>query len=299
MVSSVVAAALVGALTVAVAPPARADQSTQGVDNLRTNWDKTETALSPAVVQSSAFGKLFATQLDGQVYAQPLVIGSQVLAVTENNTLYGLNSSTGAISWSKNYGAAWPASAIGCSDLTPSVGATATPVYDAASNTLYFTTKVDDGTSTHLHPQWLMHAVDPGSGAERSGWPVTIAGSPSNDPSATFNAFYEQQRPGLLLLGGVVYAGFGAHCDVKPYRGYVVGVSTTTHSITAMWTTETGTGASGAGIWQSGGGLVSDGSGRIFFSTGNGISPPPAPARTGPATSPSPWCGSRSAPTGR
>jgi hypothetical protein len=281
VVSSVVAAALVGALTVAVAPPARADQSTQGVDNLRTNWDKTETTLSPAVVQSSAFGKLFATQLDGQVYAQPLVIGSQVIAVTENNTLYGLNSSTGAISWSKNYGAAWPASAIGCSDLTPSIGATATPVYDAASNTLYFTTKVDDGTTTHLHPQWLMHAVDPGSGAERSGWPVTISGSPSNDPSATFNAFYEQQRPGLLLLDGVVYAGFGSHCDVKPYRGYVVGVSTTTHSVSSMWTTETGTGASGAGVWQSGGGLVSDGSGRIFFSTGNGISPAPGTGTDG------------------
>ncbi|WP_030671778.1 Ig-like domain-containing protein [Streptomyces cellulosae] len=273
-------AALIGTTISLVASSAQADQNTQGVDNLRTNWDQHEATLSPAVVQSSAFGRLFATKLDGQIYAQPLVLGDQVIAVTESNTLYGLDRTTGAIEWSKNYGPAWPASAIGCGDLTPNVGATATPVYDPAANSLYFTTKVDDGTSTHRHPTWLMHAVDPASGAERPGWPVTIAGSPVNDPSATFDAYYEQQRPGLLLMDGVVYAGFGAHCDAWPYRGYVVGVSTTGHSITSMWATATGAGTGGAGIWQAGGGLVSDGSGRIFFSTGNGISPAPGPGRT-------------------
>lgn len=125
-----------------------------------------------------------------------------------------------------------------------------------------------------------MHAVDPASGAERAGWPVTIAGSPVNDPGNAFDAFYEQQRPGLLLMDGVVYAGFGGHCDAWPYRGYVVGVSTTGHSITSMWAAVTGASTGGAGIWQSGGGLVSDGPGRIFFSTGNGISPAPGPGKT-------------------
>ncbi len=273
-------AALIGTLISLVASSAQADQNTQGVDNLRTNWDQDEASLSPAVVQSSAFGRLFATKLDGQIYAQPLVLGDQVIAVTERNTLYGLDRTTGAIEWSKNYGPSWPASAIGCGDLVPDIGATATPVYDPATNSLYFTTKVDDGTATHRHPRWLMHAVDPTSGAERSGWPVTIAGSPVNDPSVTFDAYYEQQRPGLLLMNGVVYAGFGAHCDAWPYRGYVVGVSTTAHSITSMWATATGAGTGGAGIWQAGGGLVSDGSGRIFFSTGNGISPAPGPGKT-------------------
>ncbi|MFE2424193.1 choice-of-anchor D domain-containing protein [Streptomyces hokutonensis] len=273
-------AALIGTMISLVASSAQADQNTQGVDNLRTNWDQDEASLSPAVVQSSAFGRLFATKLDGQIYAQPLVLGDQVIAVTERNTLYGLDRTTGAIEWSKNYGPSWPASAIGCGDLVPDIGATATPVYDPSTNSLYFTTKVDDGTSTHRHPTWLMHAVDPASGAERSGWPVTIAGKPVNDPSISFDAYYQQQRPGLLLMDGVVYAGFGAHCDAWPYRGYVVGVSTTAHGITSMWATATGAGTGGAGIWQAGGGLVSDGSGRIFFSTGNGISPAPGPGKT-------------------
>ncbi|MFJ9006293.1 choice-of-anchor D domain-containing protein [Streptomyces canus] len=279
-VVAVATAALIGTTISLVASSAQADQTTQGVDNLRTNWDQNESGLSPAVVQSSAFGRLFATKLDGQIYAQPLVLGDQVIAVTESNTLYGLDRTTGEIEWSKNYGPAWPASAIGCGDLVPNVGATATPVYDSATGSLYFTTKVDDGTSTHRHPKWLMHAVDPASGAERAGWPVTIAGSPVNDPGNEFDAYYEQQRPGLLLMDGVVYAGFGGHCDAWPYRGYVVGVSTTGHSITSMWASVTGASTGGAGIWQSGGGLVSDGSGRIFFSTGNGISPAPGPGKT-------------------
>src|SRR5258705_2897545 len=78
------------------------------------------------------------------------------------------------------------------------------------------------------------------------------------------------QRTGLLLMDGVVYAGFGSHCDAGPWYGWVVGVSTTGH-VTTMWTTESGAGRpAGAGIWGAGGGLVSDGPGQILFATGNG-----------------------------
>ncbi|WP_052443294.1 choice-of-anchor D domain-containing protein [Streptacidiphilus neutrinimicus] len=279
---SIAAAALIGGLISVIAPASQADEYTNGFNNLRTNWDGAESSLSPAAVESSTFGKLFGTALDGQIYAQPLVVDHEVIAVTESNSMYALNPDTGAILWKKNYGAPWPSSAIACGDLAPNIGATGTPVYDPTSNALYFTTKVDDGTATHLHPSYLMHAVDPTSGTEKAGWPVTIQGAPANEPGAPFNAYYEMQRPGLLLLDGVVYAGFGGHCDKQPYRGYVVGVSTTSHNITSMWASETGASTSGAGIWQSGGGLLSDGSGRIFFSTGNGISPVAGPGTTAP-----------------
>lgn len=80
------------------------------------------------------------------------------------------------------------------------------------------------------------------------------------------------QRPALLLMNGVVYAAFGAHCDIGPYNGFVVGVSVT-GQITGMFATESGPQKDhGAGVWQSGGGLASDGPGRIFFVTGNGYS---------------------------
>jgi hypothetical protein len=95
------------------------------------------------------------------------------------------------------------------------------------------------------------------------------------------------QRPGLLLLDGVVYMAFASDCDLTPYRGVVVGVSESTDQITTMWSDESGVGTdqdSQAGIWQSGGGLVSDGDNQILLATGNGIAPTPSPGNTPPDT---------------
>ena len=55
-----------------VAAHAHADEATVSQDDLRTGWDPSESALSSGSVAGSDFGQLFATQLDGQIYAQPL-----------------------------------------------------------------------------------------------------------------------------------------------------------------------------------------------------------------------------------
>ncbi|WP_432839202.1 choice-of-anchor D domain-containing protein [Dactylosporangium sp. CA-092794] len=267
----------------ALAGPAAADETTASVDTLRTGWDQNEPALGPSAVSAADFGQLFVTNLDGQVYAQPIVVAGTLIAATENNWIYGLNPQTGAILWSRNVGPAWPASAIGCGDLVPNIGITSTPVYDPATQAVYFTAKVNDGADAN-HPHFYMHAINPATGAERSGWPVTIQGSPSNDPSNTFNPKTAAQRPGLLLLDGVVYAGFASHCDYGPYVGYVAGVKTSTPAMSTLWSTEAGRSTGMGGIWQSGGGLVSDGPGRIIVSTGNGVSPAPGPGTSPPGT---------------
>ena len=188
---------------------------------------RTSPASRPSAVSAADFGQLFSTTVNGQVYAQPIVVAGTVIAVTENNWVYGLNAATGAITWSRSVGPAWPASAIGCGDLVPNIGITSTPVYDPATSAVYFTAKVNDGPDAD-HPHFYLHAINPATGVERSGWPVTIQGSPSNDPANTFNPKTAAQRPGLLLLDGVVYAGFASHCDYGPYVGYVAGVRTTT-----------------------------------------------------------------------
>jgi hypothetical protein len=264
-----------------VAFPAHGQDLTVSQDNLRTGWDRSETTLDPASVTASDFGQQFSTTLDGQVYAQPLVVGNTLIAATENDKVYALDKATGAIEWTDDFGPAWPAATVGCSDLTPNLGITSTPVYDSATGYVYLVAKVNNG-SDGLHPNYYMHAVDPASGKEKAGFPVTIGGHPSNDPTATFDPAYQGQRPGLLLLNGVVYAAFGSHCDYgSDYRGYVVGVSTS-GTQTALWSDETGSGNKGAGIWAGGGGLVSDGDGQILFATGNGVSPAPGPGNAPP-----------------
>ena len=67
-------------------------------------------------------------------------------------------------------------------------------------------------------------------------------------------------------MNGVVYAGFGSHCDIAPTNGWVIGVSTA-GSITTLWSSEAGvdTGDGEGGIWSPGS-LRSDGPGQLVFS---------------------------------
>jgi hypothetical protein len=276
------AAALTG-IGLAAARSARAAAATVSVDNLRTGWDPNEPGLSPSSVSASDFGQMFSTAVNGQIYAEPIVANGTLVVATENNNIYGLDPATGAVNWSRSVGPAWPAATIGCGDLAPNIGITGTPVYDPATGSVFFTSKVNDG-STAASPHWYLHSIDPSTGAERQGWPVTMQGAPSNDPTHPFNPETAMQRPGLLLLDGVVYAGFASHCDYGPYVGYIVGASTSAPKLTTIWSTEAGSSYFEAGIWQSGGGLVSDGPGRIIVATGNGISPAPGPGNQPPST---------------
>ncbi|WP_322752363.1 choice-of-anchor D domain-containing protein [Frankia sp. Cas3] len=277
-----VALATVSAYLVAVPGLARSEVLTVSQDALRTGWDQAEPGLSPSSVSASDFGELYSVDLDGSVYGEPVIAGGTVVVTTENNNVYGIDEVTGLKKWSMSVGAPWPPSVIGCGDVGINIGITSTPVVDKATNTVYLTAKVNDGGDVQ-HPHYYMHALDLTTGAERSGWPATIQGAPSNDPAGTpFDARVELQRPGLLLLNGVVYAAFGGHCDIGKYRGYVVGVSTTTAKLTTMWASEATGSDIGGGIWQSGGGLISDGPGRIILTTGNGVSPAPGPGSSVP-----------------
>ena len=125
-----VTAALV-ATGLAAAAPAAADDTTVSYDTYRTGWDPNEPNLNSSTVAASDYGRLFATQLDGQVYAQPIVANGTLLVATENDKLYGLDPVSGTIRWTRDVGPAWPVSAIGCGDLVPNIGITGTPVYDA------------------------------------------------------------------------------------------------------------------------------------------------------------------------
>ncbi|HTJ70495.1 MAG TPA: choice-of-anchor D domain-containing protein [Actinospica sp.] len=274
--------ALTAATLSYAAAPARADVVTAGNDDQRTGWDPNEPSLSAGAVTGSDFGELFSTAITGQVYAQPLVVGTTVIVGTEENHVYGINSETGAIIWQVYLGPSWPASTIGCGDLVPDIGITSTPVYDPSSGDVYLTAKVNDGSSAKT-PHYYLYALSAATGAVVPGWPVTIAGSPSNDSTTTFGAEKEFQRPGILLQNGSVYMAFGGHCDYTPYRGYVVGVNTSTKSI-HLWTDEAGANASGSGIWQSGGGVTTDGANGMFIATGNGVTPPVGPGTSPPGT---------------
>ena len=264
------------------AHPAGAVTTTNNGDNGRDGWYPDEPDLSPASITSGDFGQLFSTQLDGAVYGQPLLDNGVLVVTTEADWTYGLDPVSGAILWSRNVGTAFnEGSQEGCGDLSLS-GITATPVVDPGTGILYFTDKQyisgDAG-----NPQYWLHAVNPANGAEEPNFPVLYQGPADNDPTQSFDAYYQDQRPGLLLMGGVIYAGFGSTCDYGTYEGWVIGVNTS-GQITTRWSDEEGQGQTAqGGIWQSGSGIMSDGPGTMVVVTSNGATPPtPAPGSTPP-----------------
>lgn len=249
--------------TFVTAGPAHADV-TGASEDLRTGWYPDEPLLSPARVASGHFEKTFEDKLQGQIYAQPLIANGTLLVVTEDDWAYGLDPVTGAVRWQRAVGT--PANASEkpwCTDLTPHFGITGTPVIDTQTNTAYFA--ADEYVAGSV--TWRMHAIDLASGQEVPNFPVKIEGVARNlhKETVAFTAAKQLQRPALLMLGGVVYAAFGSHCDENPYQGWIAGVSTVSGKLTTMWATS----GHGGSIWQSGGGLVSDRPGQILFSSGN------------------------------
>jgi outer membrane protein assembly factor BamB len=264
-----------GVERVAAAVTAAGPGSVMSADPARTSFYPNQPALDPATVGSPFFGQLFDAPLDGQVYAQPLYAGGVLLVATETNHVYALDAATGATKWSRALGTPFLASDLNCGDLAPTIGVTGTPAIDVDGGTAYLVSKTY-ANGSNGNAIFYAHALDLATGVERDGFPLAIAGTASNDPTKIFTAERQMQRPGLLLMNGDVYVAFGAHCDELPYAGWVVGISTE-GLVETLWTTEGGANLWGGGIWQSGGGLVSDGDGQIIFATGNDFTAMPGP----------------------
>jgi outer membrane protein assembly factor BamB len=263
------ALSLAGMAILALSCAASAQAEVTGAsENLRTGWYPDEPALTHELLQGGGFQQAFKDNLQGQIYAQPLVADGTLLVATEMNWVYGLNPNTGSQLWARQFGTPVNAGEKGieCADLSPYIGITGTPVIDTTSNVAYFASNsYIDSKEIPGKIAWYMNAIELASGKELANFPVQIAGTARNLPGEVeFIPTQELQRPALLMMNGVVYAGFGSHCDKTPYEGWVVGVSSS-GELRTMWATS----KLGGSIWQSGSGLISDRPGQILFTTGN------------------------------
>src|SRR5690348_531485 len=119
------------------------DIVTQHNDVQRTGWNSQETALSASNVTKTKFSLLHSVAVDDQVDAQPLVLANLsiggasrtvVYVVTEANTVYAIDASSGAVLLHKNFGTPIPKSSFGnCSTTAGHVGITSTPVINRAA----------------------------------------------------------------------------------------------------------------------------------------------------------------------
>jgi fibronectin type 3 domain-containing protein len=258
-------------------------------DVSRTGSNTNEKVLTPANVNSTSFGKLLSYQTDGISHASPLYVAgvnipgvglrNVVYVSTEHDSVYAFDADGLSASplWKRSF--INPAAGITavpnmdtgeCCDIVTEIGITGTPVIDPSTGTLYVVAKTKENGS---YVQRL-HALDITTGAEKLGGPVAIqgtvpgSGNGSANGQLAFDPLRENQRTALLLLNGVVYFGFGSHGDFQPYHGWVFGYRAS--NLTQVLAYSTTANAEGGGVWHSGGGLVADASGNIYFVTGDG-----------------------------
>jgi len=200
---------------------------------------------APGTVRSS-----WTASVDGAVYAQPLIVGSEVIVATENDTVYALDATTGAVRWSRHLATPVP-SGLPCGNIDPS-GITGTPVADVATGRFWLVTFT--AQPTYRHTLWELNLA---TGQTVSQRPIDVSGS---DPRA------QQERGALTLLGSRVYVPFGGlDGDCSDYKGRVVGAPISGSGPLVSFTTDN---QRQAGIWAPPGESVRDDS--LYVATGNG-----------------------------
>jgi hypothetical protein len=133
---------------------------------------------------------------------------------------------------------------------------------------MYVEAKTEE-SGTFFH---RLHALDITTGQEKFGGPVVIQASvPGIGDGGTlvsFNAQYQHNRPGLLLVSNVVYLAYGAHCDWPPWHGWLFGYGAT--NLQQVYVLNTTPDGGEGGIWACGTGPAADSDGNIYVVTGNG-----------------------------
>ncbi|MGC1619463.1 MAG: hypothetical protein WA765_13320 [Candidatus Acidiferrum sp.] len=278
-------------LTVNPATGSAVNVVTDHYDNLRTGQNLNETILTPANVNSTTFGKLGSFTVDGLVDAQPLYLSAEPMptvgsknvlyVATENNSVYAfdadsVNGATSTYLWKVSLlgTGETPSDNRGCSQVTPQIGVTSTPVIDrsrGAHGAIYVVAMSKDANGNYYQ---RLHALDLTTGAELFGGPTTVqatypgTGDNSSGGNVVFDPKQYKERPGLLEIGTTIYTTWSSHCDARPYTSWVMSYDANTLAQTSVLNLVPN--GSEGGIWMAGTAPAADASGDIYFIEGNG-----------------------------
>jgi hypothetical protein len=254
-------------------------------DIARTGQNLNEAILTPANVSSANFGKLGFFNTDGKVDAQPLYLSSLnvggathnlLYVVTEHDSVYAFDADSGGVLWQVSLTGTGetPSDDHGCSQITPEIGITSTPVIDrtaGANGVIYVVAMSKNSAGSYFQ---RLHALDITNGAELFGGPVTVqatfpgTGANSTGGNVIFDPGQYAERAGLLLLNDTIYTTWTSHCDIGLYTGWIIAYSAKTLAQTSVLNV-TPNGSEGS-IWMSGTAPAADSANNIYFLDANG-----------------------------
>lgn len=253
-------------------------------NNARWGANTSETILTPSNVNENSFGHLFSAPIEYQALAQPLYmpqvtipgqgVHNVVYVATQSDSVYAFDADNGTQLWHVNLtmgGITASGSDLACAlqDGFYQEGIPGTPVIDPTTNTMYLVAKtVINGTVTHY-----LHALDITTGLDKTsmGSPAQIVASSVSKKGhkVQFASKYQKNRPGLLLLNGAVYLGFGSNgCNGKNTGWVLAYNAANVQQQLGAFNTSPDYGL--VSIWQTGNGLAADEAGNIFVSTAEG-----------------------------
>ena len=252
-------------------------------DQSRTGWNQTETDLTPAAVKSSSFGLLTTLNVDGNVFAQPLLVSGftmpdhsvhdVLIIATGHDSVYAYDAQTYAILWQVSLGTPQSTGDVGCGDVHPEYGISGTPVIvrkSASKATIYLVSATEPSSGNFVSQ---LHALDLGTGADTIA-PVTIAPSATLKDGSTVNFDPRNQwnRASLAISKNTIYVPIGSHCDnnAGSITGWLLRYNTKLALDASFHTVETPGGTELASIWMTGFAPAIDASGNLFVVTGNG-----------------------------
>lgn len=274
-------------------PTSNTDVITYHYDNQRTGQNLNETALTPANVNSSTFGKVGEFAVDGQIDGQALFISQLAIpgqgnkdvlfVATENDTVYAVDAksiagSSAAILWKTSVLPAGesPATSLPCGNISPN-GITATPVIDRSRNAIYVEAMSQDSAGNIIH---RLHALDLTNGNELFGGPTTITatypgtGGNSSGGMVTFLPSVHHERAALLESGNTIYTAWsGLWGDCGSYSAWVIAFDA--GSLKQTSAIDLVPNNHGGGMWMGGGGPAADASGNVYVISGNGFGDTP------------------------
>jgi hypothetical protein len=236
---------------------AQVDVLTHRYDNARSGANLNETILKKSNVNKTKFGKLAFRIVDGNIYAQPLIVTQAkivnhasptnvAIVATEHNSVYAFDTDdlSADPSGQESQKALWYTGPTGpqglgqsipstdlakslgvgaCNDLTTEIGITSTPVIKLTQATapkegvVFVAVKSTSGTQI----SYKLFSLNLSDGTQ-NGAGVPIEGQvPSANGTVTFDPLFHLNRPALLLDQDVLYVAFGGHCDTGDYRGWI------------------------------------------------------------------------------
>lgn len=212
-------------------------------------------------------------EIEGAVYAEPLLYGGEVLVATEEDLVYALRADSGAVLWKLRLGIPASTGSVraapglrGCGDIFP-LGVTGTPVISARLGVMFVAAEVQrPGTSgwrgiEHVlvavrladHELLWRRAIDPPGASEGSGGGYLVAA--------------EQQRSALTLSHGRVVVELGGLAgDCSAYHGQVISVPERGRGPLEYYITPS---RREDAIWATSG-AAANRAGDLYVATGNG-----------------------------